>query len=170
MSESSASKTKVQYSGWTKTADKNKTQIFPVSTFEIFVERISVGFSRSLSICGIDMLEIEHSTPFSASPAAMWAGQFRMVKPHCPLYPAPLPRGPARAKTPAQSQRLCRCRTAPGQTVGVNCSCLNSKPLAFQETEGPKLAIQGSGTQPWNSGTTSAKIQGHRNLNCTVSF
>ena len=82
----------------------------------------------------------------------------------------PLPRGPARAKTPAQSQRLCRCRTAPGQTVGVNCSCLNSKPLAFQETEGPKLAIQGSGTQPWNSGTTSAKIQGHRNLNCTVSF
>ena len=36
----------------------------------------------------------EENGGLSASPAAMWAGQFRMVKPHCPLYPAPLPRGP----------------------------------------------------------------------------
>ena len=36
----------------------------------------------------------EENGGLSASPAEMWAGQFRMVKPHCPLYPAPLPRGP----------------------------------------------------------------------------
>ena len=94
-----------------------------------------------------------------------------------PRYPSqghsevpPLPRGPARAKTPAQAQRLCRCGTAPGQTAGGNCSCWSSKPLAFQETEGPELSIQGFWRPTLDSRTTFAKIQGHRNLNCTVSF
>ena len=43
----------------------------------------------------------------------------------------------------ARAQRLCRCGTAPGQIAGGNCSCSSSKPLAFQETEGPELSIQG---------------------------